>query len=93
MKATKIDGILREVGGKTVLIPISSESARKGMFFQLNELGKRIWDIIDNCDEIELDAIYETIYNEFDSPLEIIRNDIDTFLTALSDRQLIRIDK
>jgi hypothetical protein len=53
----------------------------------LNEVGARIWTLIDGATSTE--AIIHTICQEFDTTPEVAAQDVNAFLTQLAERDMI----
>jgi coenzyme PQQ biosynthesis protein PqqD len=77
------DRVLAEqVDGETVLLNLDS-----GMYFALNEVGARIWELCDGTRTVA--EIVTSICEEYAAPEEVIRADVNELLSALSAEQLV----
>ena len=59
----------------------------RGQVKVLNDLGARIWSLVDGTHSIE--DIIQTIYQEYDTTLEDATTDTTEFLTQLADRGIV----
>lgn len=82
--AASEDVVAREVGGETVLLDLAS-----GTYFGLNEVGGRVWEMIDG-DGLTLDQICGRIEAEFEVSRDVVDGDITTLARELIDRGLVR---
>ncbi len=55
----------------------------------LNEVGARIWALIDGINSTE--TIIHTICQEFDTTQEVAAQDVTTFLAQLAERDMISL--
>jgi hypothetical protein len=69
------------LGGEVVLL-----EPEEGVYYSLNEVGARIWDII--RDPVSVDMICGLIAREYDVDLEECRADVHRLLTELLDHGL-----
>jgi hypothetical protein len=76
--------IAHETSGTLVLMSI-----RNGQYYSLNELGNRIWQLCDGTRSVE--SIIEIISEEYDAPLERIRDDVLMLLSDLADESLVEL--
>ena len=75
--------LFQELDGEAVLLSLD-----EGCYFGLDELGTRIWKLIeDNLDESQ---VVEKIVEEYDVEPEQARRDLDNFLGDLEESGLIR---
>lgn len=81
------DVVAKEVGGEIVLLDLAS-----GTYFGLNEVGGRIWQMIDG-QSCTLAQIYAVIEAEYDAEAQQVRADVMTLLDELRQRQLITVDQ
>lgn len=61
----------------------------RGMYFSLNSVGSKIWDIIENPTTI--DEIVKTLLNEYDITEEKCKEAVVSFLKGLEVNGLIEI--
>ena len=75
--------LFQELDGEAVLLSLD-----EGCYFGLDELGTRIWKLIeDNLDESQ---VVEKIVEEYDVEPDQARQDLDKFLGDLEESGLIR---
>jgi hypothetical protein len=60
----------------------------KGQYFALNQVGSRIWDIIDKPASVK--EITDTLIKEYDIDEETCKSSVITFLEGMSDVEIIR---
>jgi hypothetical protein len=70
------DWLAANVGDELVMM-----SAEKGNYIGLNEIGARIWDLIETPQEIEL--VCARLVEEYEVSPEACRNEVETFLNEL----------
>ena len=61
----------------------------KGQYFMMNEVGSRIWELIDESTPIV--NIIETLTNEYEVDEETCENTVMEFLGRLKDADLIKV--
>lgn len=76
--------LFRELQGEAVLLEIES-----GVYFGLNEIGSRIWNLLVAHGDIE--RVLDDLLAEYDVSEERLRRDLESFLATLCDRQLVRL--
>ena len=74
--------LAEQVDGETVLLDLDS-----GMYFGLNDVGARIWELCDGTRTVS--EIVASISDEYDAPEEVIRSDVQELLGTLSAEQLL----
>ena len=84
MRAYKIaeDVLFQELDGEAVLL-----SLEKGCYYGLDELGTRIWRLID--ENLDPEQVVERIVEEYDVDAEQARGDLDSFIRDLEESGLI----
>ncbi len=82
------DCVTREIAGETVIVPIRSRAGDLDSIYNLNELGTRIWGLIDPQRSVE--EIVQTVCREYEVTPEQAREDINAFLSGLKEAGLIR---
>ncbi|WP_194191082.1 lasso peptide biosynthesis PqqD family chaperone [Clostridium chrysemydis] len=60
-----------------------------GMYFGLNEVGSRIWEIIK--DKKTQDEIVELLVEEYNVELDICKSEVQYFLDRLEENELITV--
>lgn len=60
-------------------------------YFGLNEVGSAVW----GCIEVgrTIDEVLDDVRERFDEPPETLRTDVEEFLLALRERDLVRFDR
>ncbi len=79
------DWISAKVGDEIVMM-----SAEEGKYIGLNDVGARIWELLDmpqTRDELEV-----RLLEEFEVTPEMCRSEIDTFLANLAELRAIALD-
>ena len=73
--------VFRKIGGECFLVPIRQDAADLGKFYLLNEVGGRIWELIDGQRRV-LD-IRDIIVSEFEVSVPEAETDMTDFLKKL----------
>lgn len=81
--AASDDVVAREVGGEMVLLDLAS-----GTYFGLNEVGGRIWQLIDEQSR-SVEDICDIIEAEFEVSREQLEGDIAALINDLLERNLL----
>lgn len=79
------DWLSAKVGDELVMM-----SAEKGNYIGLSEIGARIWELIETPQEI--DALCDTLQEEFEVSPDVCRADVETFLNDLVKHGAIALD-
>ena len=80
------DVLSQEVSGETVLLDLNNEN-----YFGLNEVGTRIWQLLQEQDNLE--KIYEILLDEYEVDAKQLRKDFDDIINQLKDTGLVKIKK
>jgi len=83
--------VFRKIEDDTILVPIRSNVGDLDNIYVLNDVGARIWELIDG--QRGIDEISEVISNEYDVPLEEARKDIEEFLKGLEAAGALKMGK
>jgi len=75
--------VFRKIEDEYILVPISRQAGDVDSIFTLNEIGGRIWELIDG--EISFGEIRDTIVEEFEVSSEVAGADVAGFLKQLED--------
>ena len=79
--------VVRRVGDETILLPIRSRAGDLDSVFTLNDVARRIWDLVDGRKSVaEIAAI---IAAEFEVDSEAAESDIAELLAALEEAHLV----
>lgn len=80
--------VTRSVGGETLIVPVRSGIADLECIYALNEIGSRIWALLD--ERMPVQRIVETICSEYDVTPEQAVRDISELLSSLEAAGLVR---
>jgi hypothetical protein len=62
-------------------------SVQKGTYFNLNDVGTRIWELL--AEPITLDDLVAALTAEYEVNTETARREVERFLVALRERDLL----
>ncbi len=79
------DVLFQEVGGETVLLDLGTER-----YFGLDEVGTRIWDLINEGRAVG--ELADVLLAEYDVDRATLERDIETLLSSLLEAGLISSD-
>jgi len=79
--------VTRCVSGETIIVPVRSNVGDLNSIYTLNDLGTRIWDLIDGQSNVK--QIIETIVEEYDVKEEEATKDINEYIESLEAVGLI----
>src|SRR3989442_6408548 len=79
--------VTRSIGGETSIAPVRSGVSDLEHVYVLNELGSRIWNLLDQ--QIPISQIVDTICAEYEVSPEQASRDIDELLHNLETAALI----
>jgi hypothetical protein len=83
------DYVTRRIAGETLVVPIRAEAAELDSIYLFNEVGARVWDLLESgSDEA---AVVQTIVEEFEVLPERARADLESFLAQLSEAGLLEL--
>lgn len=74
--------LFQEVDGEAVLLSLD-----QGFYYGLDELGTRIWKLID--EGLEMEQVVDAVVKEYNVERDQAREDIDKFLGELEETGLI----
>jgi hypothetical protein len=77
------DYIFRKIVDELVLIPIHKDVADMDSIFSLNEVGAFIWEQLAN--PINMEDLKKSIFKEFDVESEALSEDVQSFISDLSE--------
>ncbi len=84
MRFCKTDGVIAEkIDGEYIVFNTDKES-----FFELDEVGSMIWELIDDS---TIDQITNAVMSEYDISREQAQEDIRSFTNQLADNGLITV--
>lgn len=81
--------VTRRIAGETLIVPVSSDVGDLESIYTLNEVGTRIWQLLD--DQTSVAGIVATIQAEYDIAPAVAESDVKEFLDALSVKGLVRL--
>ena len=76
------DVLSQEVSGETVLLDLNHEN-----YFGLNEVGTRIWQLLQS--ENNLETIYEKLLDEYEVDAEVLSQEFDNIIKELLSSNII----
>jgi hypothetical protein len=79
------DWLAAKVGTDLVMM-----SAEKGNYIGLSDVGARIWELIDQPQDV--DAVCDQLQREYDVTPETCRAEVDAFLTEMVKHGAIALD-
>lgn len=77
------DVITRKVADETVMLHLGS-----GTYFSLDQIGSRVWEILDQTTDVTLGQICDILFSEFDVKREVLERDIFHLLAQLESSNL-----
>ena len=80
--------VTRSIAGETIIVPIKSGVGDLNSIYTLNEVGSRIWQLIDGARTAG--QIAQAITEEYDVTMEAAAQDVTELLGALEAEGLIR---
>ncbi len=80
--------VSRKIAEETVLVPIRQTLGEEPSIFTLNEVGARIWGLIDGTRSVR--EICDTIASEFDVNPSLAEQDLFKLLSQLREIGIIR---
>ena len=81
------DVVSRRIAGEAVLVPVRSRVAEIDSLYTLNDLGSRVWELLDG--ERTVSQIAEVICESYEVTAEEAMRDLIEFLAALESAGLI----
>jgi hypothetical protein len=75
------DVVYRTLGAEAVVLHLDT-----GIYFGLNEVGNRIWEL---ALEHDLRTVCERLADEYDAPRDVIERDVLALVSALLAKQLV----
>ena len=80
--------VTRQIAGETIIVPVRGGVGELDAIYTLNEVGSRIWQLIDA--PMTVDDLVETLSHEYEVTPECARGDVVEFLDLLASRGLIQ---
>jgi hypothetical protein len=78
------DVLCQEINGESVLLDLKSEA-----YFGLDATGTRIWQLIEEKDNLQ--KVFDIMLAEYEVDEELLRNDFSSLLTELSEAGLVSL--
>ncbi len=75
--------VSREIAGEMILVPIRSKIGDVDSIFTLNEVGAKVWELIDG--KTATRKIMDNISKEFEVDSEKLEKDIHNFIDQLKE--------
>jgi hypothetical protein len=79
--------VTRHIAGETLIIPVAGRVGDLDAIYTLNEVGSRIWDLIERPTTVV--RIADVLSREFDVSSEEATRDVLEFLDLLEARRLV----
>lgn len=79
----RADGLLSAAVGEELLMM----SVAQGKYFNLNDVGARIWELL--AGPVTVDGLVAALTAEYEVDADTARREVETFLAALRERELI----
>ena len=76
--------VARKVADETVLLHLVS-----GTYFSLDQIGGRVWEILDQTNDMTLKQVCDIIFNEYNVKREVLERDIVHLVTELEAGNLV----
>ena len=80
--------VTRDISGETIIVPVRSSASDLDSIYTLNELGTKIWKLIDGRTSVS--KIIEAVCREYDVATEVAKKDVEEFLHSIEVAGLIR---
>jgi len=79
--------VTRRIAGETLILPVSGHVANLDAIYVMNDVGSRIWELLEAPMPVE--QIADRLSSEFEVSVERAGDDVREFLGVLSERGLI----
>lgn len=84
----KLDFVLREIAGETLLVPAGKTALDLNGMLTLNETGAALWRMLPEAADAE--ALTQGLLQEFEgAPTEQVRADVEEFLARLRELGIV----
>ncbi len=80
------DVLHRVLEGEAVLVDLDT-----GTYYGLDEVGTRIWELLDAESGVRVDAVAAAIVEEYEVAREVATRDLVALLERLESRRLVRV--
>lgn len=82
--------VAREIEGELIIVPLAAGIGdMEDELFSLNESGREIWSRLDG--QRSLEAIAEALAQDYDAPVDEIRQDVQGLLSELLKRHIVQL--
>lgn len=75
--------VYRNIGGESLLVPIVNNVGDLSSIYTLNEIGTRIWELLDGKRSVR--EVTRLITNEYDVSEDVAMDDVCGFINELID--------
>ena len=79
--------VTRRIGGETIVVPVSSRVGDLDAIYTFNEVGSRIWSLLEK--PVAIETLVAFLSEEYDAPPEQVAVDVLELLTTLQDKALV----
>lgn len=83
----KLQLVKREIAGDVILVPVGEATTQLKGLLTVNETGAAIWDALPDAENEE--AIVDRLYETFDAERDVLRKDVDAFLSQLRELDIL----
>jgi hypothetical protein len=83
----KDDIVTRSIAEETIIVPVRGGVGDLNSIYTLNEMGTRIWELMN--DQTDIDKMAEIISSEYEVSIEEAKKDVAKFLSSLESVGLI----
>lgn len=84
------DVIARNIAGETIIVPVRSRVGDLDSIYALNDVGSRIWQLIES--NVPVKQIIETVCEEYETDAEDATRDVLELLDSLREAGLVRVN-
>ena len=79
--------MLRQVGGNNVVVPVGAQSVDFRCLITLNEVGAFLWQKLST--DCTVETLVEALLGEYDVTAAIATADVERFVAALREKNLL----
>jgi hypothetical protein len=84
------DVIARDIAGETIIVPVRSRVGDLDSIYALNDVGSRIWQLIES--NVPVSRIIETVCEEYETDTASATQDVLELLSSLTEAGLVRVN-
>jgi len=81
--------VSREIAGEQILVPVRKKFADMAAIYVLNEVGARIWELVDG--QRSLASISEYLLQEYEVSPETVESDLAGIVGELEELGMLRV--